>query len=1095
MPAYVRVHIFGSGPRARRVCAALVSDAYPQALVHSYEERRAAEAAAAGSTIPVVLLDARVGIEPASFSRFATGRGSRAAQAAAFDGRPAAAEAARRFDDGAALTAARATELPARESIGFWLEEPEPATRPQRELGVDLHSYGWGPTGLATAARNLMVGLRRAGVAVNWLPWFPEPDRAEVVAADGDLLAELAGERVRYDRAVVFHAPTYTGGGDFLETYLRAYARRPAACLTTFETDTIPPRWVEPLRACRRVWVPSSFNVETFVAGGLARESIDLVPIGLDVEHQPLDGPTLALPEERTVTFVSVFEWTLRKGWDTLLSAWVQAFTRDDDVRLVIRASYPEIDIGETITQFLTSSGVALERLAPIVVITEKLTAAQLVALYRGASAYVLPSRGEGFGLPYLEAMALGVPAIGTAWGGMTDFLDSRTGYPVEAALVPITSPLMTRIVSVFKDQRWAEPSVASLIAQLRRVYEQRDEAATIGARGAVVARARYNRVRIGELAAEALTRIEPPRLRAAVAAAPRFRLRGDFYSLDGVGAEARSILAALERSGFEARALEEGPAEHLAYLHRDDAARLHGAFQRRDDERAPELVACAPERMRTSGSRAAIARTVATEATLAPPALEALRAFDELWVPSGFSRDRFVAAGIDPLRVHVVPPAIDTARWVPQTGGLDVAPDQARTRMVLLTDWSARSGWELALAAFLRAFEADEPVSLTVKIVGEAPPNVQADVVKAAQRLAPHRMAALARYPLRVSTGVAPEIDAIPFVGSFDTLLACGREIGWGRPILEAMACGLTIVAPRVGNHRALLGEEEAYLIDAAPTAHPTRFEPDLDQLTRALRRIHDDRDEAYARGHRARRAAVANHALDVAGAAMRMRLEAYVERSAAPPPSAPAPPEPPLRLAVVIDARFEPESLERACAWVARMSANAPQIVVLRGDEPFAARLRETAERCDYLAYLRGDVVVGPAWDDFLIDALRVRPRIAFAVPRTFDVPGPQGGLQAGTMFDPAHLDLETDSGFAAFSRSISLVHASRGETLELFSTCAVMFDARSLRAAFARAPEIDSAEALTRASLAEGTSAWLAHDAVVQNGSSGARSMVAA
>ena len=54
-----------------------------------------------------------------------------------------------------------------------------------------------------------------------------------------------------------------------------------------------------------------------------------------------------------------------------------------------------------------------------------------LRALYARADVFVLPTRGEGWGLPAVEAMAMAVPVIATNFSGPTEFMTSQNGYPV----------------------------------------------------------------------------------------------------------------------------------------------------------------------------------------------------------------------------------------------------------------------------------------------------------------------------------------------------------------------------------------------------------------------------------------------------------------------------------------------------------------------------------------------------------------------------------------------------------------------------------------------------------------------------------------
>lgn len=53
----------------------------------------------------------------------------------------------------------------------------------------------------------------------------------------------------------------------------------------------------------------------------------------------------------------------------------------------------------------------------------------QLPAYLAIADVFIRPSRSEGLGISFLEAMAAGVPVIGTPVGGIPDFLkDGETG-------------------------------------------------------------------------------------------------------------------------------------------------------------------------------------------------------------------------------------------------------------------------------------------------------------------------------------------------------------------------------------------------------------------------------------------------------------------------------------------------------------------------------------------------------------------------------------------------------------------------------------------------------------------------------------------
>ena len=53
--------------------------------------------------------------------------------------------------------------------------------------------------------------------------------------------------------------------------------------------------------------------------------------------------------------------------------------------------------------------------------IEDHVPADDMPAMYANADAFVLPTYGEGWGLPTMEAMSMALPVISTDWGGSTE--------------------------------------------------------------------------------------------------------------------------------------------------------------------------------------------------------------------------------------------------------------------------------------------------------------------------------------------------------------------------------------------------------------------------------------------------------------------------------------------------------------------------------------------------------------------------------------------------------------------------------------------------------------------------------------------------
>lgn len=285
---------------------------------------------------------------------------------------------------------------------------------------------------------------------------------------------------------------------------------------TMYETDRIPTEWVERCNRMDEVWVPTEFHRETFAAAGVERGKLVVLGEAVDTQffdpakHRLLQLPppprAAAATSEPLFRFLSVFKWELRKGWDLLLQAYFEEFAAHEPVLLLLKTEpfYSSGDFTSLIRDFAEARGLPLaeDERPSVQLLTQKLPLHALPRLYRAVDAFVLPSRGEGWGRPHMEAMAMGLPVIATNWSGSTAFLSEEVGYPLEFELAPVAPELG------LAGHQWAAPSIPHLRRLMRHVFEHREEARVRGAAARELVASSFTPKRLAEGVERELRRV-----------------------------------------------------------------------------------------------------------------------------------------------------------------------------------------------------------------------------------------------------------------------------------------------------------------------------------------------------------------------------------------------------------------------------------------------------------------------------------------------------------------------------------------------------------------------------------------------------------
>jgi len=184
-------------------------------------------------------------------------------------------------------------------------------------------------------------------------------------------------------------------------------------------------------------------------------ESITVAPPGTD-RGTPAEGSI-----DGTVRLLSVGAVVPRKGFDILIAAL--APIANLPWRLTIAGDLTR----DEATAAKLQSDILEHRLADRVDLLGALSQEQLGVLYSSSDIFVLASHFEGYGMAYAEAMAHGLPVIGTTGGATMDTVPPDAGVLVDPGNVKALTRALRMLIENENERRWFASGALAASADL----------------------------------------------------------------------------------------------------------------------------------------------------------------------------------------------------------------------------------------------------------------------------------------------------------------------------------------------------------------------------------------------------------------------------------------------------------------------------------------------------------------------------------------------------------------------------------------------------------------------------------------------------
>lgn len=225
--------------------------------------------------------------------------------------------------------------------------------------------------------------------------------------------------------------------------------------------------WIKNFEMMDEIFVPN-YHSQMALKNASSKLEPEVFPHSFDFEKVANCNKSVNIPElNGTFNFLFVGEFSVRKNLEALLIAFHNEFNYVEPVNLYIKTFGDK----RTIEEYCNNVKIGMKkssRYKKEIIINEYLEDEALWSTMSQCHAFVMPSRGEAWCYPAMDAMALGIPLIFTDEIGISDY---GMGLPVNSNLSPCYKANDTFQDLYTSNDLWCEINIYKLQEAMRQIY------------------------------------------------------------------------------------------------------------------------------------------------------------------------------------------------------------------------------------------------------------------------------------------------------------------------------------------------------------------------------------------------------------------------------------------------------------------------------------------------------------------------------------------------------------------------------------------------------------------------------------------------